>query len=171
MENLLTLLGALLGLGLAHVVSNAMKKYLKPKIKFKKEKDNAIIPQYQTEGAAGFDFHSIEDMVILPGETKIVSTGLSVEVPKGWELQVRCRSSIAAKTSVRLANGVGTVDSDYRGVVGVILHNTGEYNFEIKEGDRVAQGVMKRSPKVEIVEVTELSKSKRDKGGFGSTGK
>lgn len=164
-------IGVAIGLWIAHVVSKKVSNYTNPVIKFKIEDPSAKVPSYQTKGAAGFDFYAIEDCQIKPKETKIIPTGLSAEVPDGYELQIRCRSSIAAKTKIRVANGVGTVDSDYRGLIGVILDNTGDEVFNISKGDRIAQGVVARSLQPKIKEVKSLSSTKRGAGGFGSTGK
>lgn len=158
-------------------------------VKFKKLHEDAIIPQYQTKGAAGFDFHAIDNVHIPNGLTTIIKTGLSVEIPEGYELQIRSRSGLATKY-ITVANSPGTIDSDYRGEIGIILvnnkpqrrtepikiggpiHNNPDLYFTIKKGDRIAQGVIAIVPKVNIIETTEdLSITERGEGGFGSTNK
>lgn len=143
---------------------------------FKKEHDDAVIPTYGSSRAAGFDFYSTERSIILPGERKLISTGLSLEMlpPKGYlsELQVRPRSGMALKHGVTVLNAPGTVDEDYRGIIGIILLNTSREAFTVEVGDRIAQGVVTILPEyVEISEADELSETERGAGGFGSTGK
>ena len=140
-------------------------------VKIKKLNDNAVVPQYQTEGAAGFDFHSTEEKLIMPGETALIATGLSVELPLDVELQVRPRSGMSAKSKVRVANSPGTIDSDYRGEIKIILDNTGLTPYTINVGDRIAQGVLAPVFRAEFVVVEELGDTERGAGGFGSSGK
>jgi dUTP pyrophosphatase len=140
------------------------------KVKVKKLNELARIPKYQSSGAAGFDFHSTEDLVIMPGETKLVGTGLSFELEEDVELQVRPRSGLSAKTGVRVANAPGTVDSDFSGEVKIILHNTGTTPFTVSVGDRIAQGVICPVFRAEFEQVDELSVTARGSSGFGSTG-
>ena|ERR1035437_7784348 len=155
-------------------------------VKIKKLHPDAVIPKYQSKGASGFDLHALEDITISPGDTKLVKTGLVVAVQEGFELQVRPRSGLSLKTSLRVANSPGTVDSDFRGEVCVIMQNTDEvessyneftgdtthYNeIHIKKGDRIAQGVICPVIKVEFVEVDDLDATERGSGGYGSTGK
>lgn len=135
----------------------------------KKVSDLAIIPKYQTEGSAGFDLSAVEDTIILPGESTIIKTGLSVAVPPGFELQIRSRSGLAAKHMVSVLNSPGTVDSDFRGEIGVILMNSSPMVFTVCKGDRIAQGVVAAVEQVSFYEVDELDETSR-KGGFGSTG-
>jgi len=137
-------------------------------IKIQKAHEDAIIPKYQTKGAAGFDFHAIEDFTLLEGQTSLIKTGLVFEVPEGYELQIRSRSGLALKHGVFVLNGPGTIDSDYRGEVGIILTNAGK-NFTIKKGDRIAQGVINAIIQAEFEEALEVSETGRGKGGFGST--
>ena len=143
------------------------------RVSFKKLSPDAVTPEYQTKGAAGFDFHAIEDMEINPRQTVLVKTGLSVEIPEGFELQVRPRSGMSLKTKMRVANSPGTVDSDYRGEVCIIMENMGMLGslpYQIKKGDRVAQGVI--CPVFQAVFIEQdLSETERGEGGFGSTGK
>lgn len=143
---------------------------MKTKVFFKKLSDKAVIPNYQSAGAAGFDFVSAETVTIKGHETVIVKTDLAIELPAWLELQVRCRSGIAYKTPLIVKNAPGTVDSDYRGNIGIILHNLSDEPFTVTEGQRIAQGVIARVEQVEIIEATELSDTERGTGGFGSTG-
>jgi len=140
-------------------------------VKFKKfdESKDLFIPEYKSEGASGMDVMSIEDVFIPPNETRIVKTNLAVEVPIGHELQIRSRSGIAAKNGVFVLNGVGTLDSDYRGELMVILHNVGKSIFKINIGDRIAQMVLAKVERMEFY-ADKLSETDRDFGGFGSTG-
>ncbi len=141
------------------------------KAKIVKFYDDAIIPQYQTAGAAGFDFcaHLAAPVTLKPGEIYAFDTGVGVELPAGYELQIRSRSGLAYKHSVTLLNGIGTIDSDYRGEMRVLLKNHGDHDFVVEPGMRIAQGVIAQYAHIEWEEVTELSKSDRT-GGFGSTG-
>lgn len=145
------------------------------KVKIKKLHPDAVIPAYATPGAAGFDLVALTDITLFSGETKLIKTGLSVEIPQGFEMQVRPRSGTSLKTPLRVANSPGTIDSDYRGEVCVIMTHTGQPfwpgPFEVKKGERIAQGVI--CPVVQAqFEVTEdLSVTDRGAGGFGSTGK
>lgn len=139
-------------------------------VKIKKLVPEAIVPSYQSTQAAGFDFHSVDSVVIMPNETKLVGTGLSFEVPDGLELQVRPRSGLSAKTGIRVSNSPGTVDSDFRGEVKVILHNTGIIPFTVNTGDRIAQGVISPVYQANFEVVEELNETERGANGFGSTG-
>jgi dUTP pyrophosphatase len=140
-------------------------------LKFKRLSPSAILPTYGSEGAAGFDFYVSEEAVSPSGKTIKVHTGWAVEVPKGYELQIRPRSGTSLKTGLMIKNSPGTIDSDYRGEVCILVYNTGErYGHCINRGDRIAQGVLKKVPEVEIVEVEDLSETKRGGGSFGSTG-
>ena len=144
------------------------------KIKIKKLHEDAVIPKYQTTGAAGFDLHALEDMYIPAGHTKLVKTGLSFEIPVGFELQVRPRSGVSLKTKLRIANSPATIDSDYRGDVGIIVDNVIDKDnvfssLKINKGDRIAQGVICPIVQAEFEECNELSDTSRGSGGFGST--
>jgi len=141
------------------------------KIKVKKLSELAEIPAYQTEEAAGFDLHSIDDVVIKAGERKLISTGLAFEIPKGYEIQIRPRSGLAYKHGITVLNTPGTIDSDYRGEIKVLLINHSNEDFEIKVGERIAQAVIKEVIQAEFEEVEVLSETKRGEKGFGSTGK
>lgn len=140
-------------------------------VKVKILNPGAIIPKYQTEEAAGFDLHSVEEKTIKAGERDVVKTGLAVALPKGYELQVRPRSGLALKNGVTVLNTPGTVDSDYRGELMVILLNTSKEDFIIKKGDRIAQAVIKEILQADFAVVDELDSTGRGTGGFGSTGK
>ena len=141
------------------------------KLKIKKLNTEAVIPAYQTKEAAGFDLHSIEDVVINPGERKLIGTGLAFEIEYGYEVQIRPRSGLAYKHGITVLNTPGTIDSDYRGEIKVLLINLGSELFEIKKGERIAQAVVAPVIQAEIIEVDELSDTQRGSGGFGSTGK
>lgn len=150
-------------------------------LEVKKLDEKAVIPAYAHKGDAGFDLSAIvlektsdsytDKTTILPGQKYIARTGLAFAVPQGYELQVRPRSGLAYKHGITVINSPGTVDSGYRGEVMVILLNTGTEPFEIKTGDRIAQAVINKLPKVIIREVEDLDKTERGSGGFGSTGK
>lgn len=139
-------------------------------INIKKLHDDAIIPKYQTEGSAGFDLHVVESYWVRSGETKLLDTGLAFEIPLGYELQLRLRSGIGLKTPLKLANGVGTIDSDYRDSVKLIIQNTGIDDEFVEKHTRLAQGIIAPVIKAEFIEVNELSNTDRNIGGFGSTG-
>ena len=127
------------------------------------------LPKYETEGSAGMDIASNEDYILKPERRTIISTGLFVEIPQGYELQVRPRSGMAAKYGITVLNAPGTIDSDYRGEIGVILYNSGQSNYEIKKGDKIAQLVLAPITQAEWEVVENLSSTKRGEGGFGST--
>jgi dUTP pyrophosphatase len=141
-------------------------------IKFKRvgENQGVELPSYQTEGAAGMDVRSNESLTVQVGQTVLVSTGFAMEIPSGFEAQIRPRSGLAAKHGITLLNSPGTIDHDYRGEVKVILTNLGHSPFEISVGDRIAQMVIARYEKCDIEEVVELSETDRGAGGFGHTG-
>jgi len=128
------------------------------------------LPAYATEGAAGMDVVSAEDVTIAPGGRHAVATGLSVAIPAGYEIQVRPRSGLALKHGISVPNSPGTVDSDYRGEVKIILINHGAEGFDIRRGDRVAQLVVAPVTRASWVAVEELDATARGEGGFGSTG-
>lgn len=133
------------------------------------------LPAYQTSGAAGMDLLAAIDaahpLTLAPGARALVPTGLTIELPQGYEAQVRPRSGLALKNGVTVLNSPGTVDSDYRGEVGVILANLGEGPFEIRRGDRIAQIVFAAAPQATLIEVKTITNTARGNGGFGSTGK
>jgi len=129
-------------------------------------------PKYETDGAAGMDLRArVDDPVTLqPGERALIPTGLRIELPVGYEAQVRARSGLAAKHGIGLVNGIGTIDSDYRGEIKICLINWGEGSFTINDGDRIAQMVIAKYVKAEISVVDSLSDTERGEGGFGHTG-
>lgn len=133
----------------------------------------AIIPEYKTSGAAGCDVCAFlnEDVVLKAGEYKMIPTGLSFSIPEGYEIQVRPRSGLAAKNGVTVLNTPGTIDSDYRGEVKVILINLGKEDFVIKNGERIAQLIVAPVTIGKFISVSELDSTERGTGGFGSTGK
>ena len=130
------------------------------------------LPAYETPGSAGMDVRAaVEEPLLLPrGEIALVPTGLAIEVPEGFEMQVRPRSGLAAKHGITLPNSPATIDSDYRGEVRVIVQNLGSEPFVIERGMRIAQMVLQRVPRVEWVETGELTATSRESGGFGHTG-
>lgn len=128
------------------------------------------LPAYATSGAAGMDVVSAEDVVLAPGARHAVATGLSMAIPAGFEIQVRPRSGLALKHGISAPNAPGTIDSDYRGEVKIILINHGDQPFEILRGDRVAQLVLAPVVQGSWMEVEELDATERGEGGFGSTG-
>ena len=141
-------------------------------------KSNNNLPAYETDGAAGMDLRAFlpENNIIQikPGERVLSDTGLYIELPKGYEVQVRPRSGLALKKGITVLNTPGTVDSDYRNSIGIILINLGNDVFEIKNGDRIAQLVLNEAPQIKWKEVSEkedLSSTTRGLNGFGSTGK
>ncbi|MEO8912201.1 MAG: dUTP diphosphatase [Candidatus Saccharimonas sp.] len=141
-------------------------------IQIKKIRDNAVLPAYQTSQAAGMDLVACiaSQITIAPHSRLIVPTGIAIALPVGYEAQVRGRSSLAAKFGVMPANGVGTIDADYRGEIGVILLNTRNEPFSVTPGMRIAQMVIARYEQAELVEVEELDETERGAGGYGSTG-
>ena len=138
------------------------------KVKVVKSHPDAVIPEYKTEGAAGFDFHIIED-VTLSNSSKVVPTGLKMEIPKGFELQIRPRSGLSLKTTLMIPNSPGTIDSDYRGEIGIIACSRGGKLINLNKGDRIAQGVIVPIEQVEFEQCEELSDTERGEGAYGST--
>lgn len=128
------------------------------------------LPAYATEGAAGMDVVSAEDVTLAPGARHAVATGLSMAIPQGYEIQVRPRSGLALKHGISVPNTPGTIDSDYRGELKVILINLGSEPFVIQRGDRVAQLVLAPVVQAAWDEVAQLDATERGEGGFGSTG-
>ena len=143
------------------------------KVLIKKLNPSVQLPSYKTSGASGMDLMAyIEKPINLkPGKACLVPTGLSVAFPEEYEIQIRPRSGLAAKNNISILNTPGTIDSDYRGEIKIILFNHSNENFIIKNNDRVAQMVLTPIIKMELEETSELPKSIRGKGGFGSTGK
>lgn len=165
-------------------------------VKIRKLSPDVVIPAYACDGDSGFDLVSVADVIIAPGETALVPTGLAFEIPDGYELQIRPRSGVSLKTKLRVANSPGTVDASYRGEVCVIVDNimpphthafdsavsvdgSGWVDLDknvtigsyiIRKGDRIAQGVIAPVSRAEFTVVDELSETERGTGGFGSTG-
>lgn len=130
------------------------------------------LPRYMSTQAAGMDLAADigESILIEPGKRKSIPTGISIALPEGYEAQIRPRSGLALKHGITVLNSPGTIDPDFRGEICIILINLGEETFEIKKGDRIAQMVINKVEKAELIEVTELPYSQRSSGGFGSTG-
>jgi dUTP pyrophosphatase len=128
------------------------------------------LPVYATSGSAGFDFYSVEDALIKSKDVVVIKTGISLEIPQGFELQVRSRSGLAAKNKIFVLNAPGTIDSDYRGEVCIILANLSDQDFLVSKGDRIAQGVVSRYEKVQFTLSKSLSETDRGSNGFGSSG-
>ena len=143
------------------------------KVIVKIKSDSGILPQYETEGAAGMDLRAyLEETITLePGQRALVPTGLYIELPMGYEAQVRARSGLAIKKGIGLVNGIGTIDCDYRGEVMVALHNHSASIQTVEKGERVAQMVIAPYITAEFDVVDELSDTARGAGGFGSTGR
>jgi len=130
------------------------------------------LPKYATDGSAGMDIYAAveNELVVQSGATVLVPTGFSIELPLGFEAQIRPRSGLAIKNNIGLMNSPGTIDSDYRGEVKIILTNFGRNDFVIKRGDRIAQMIIARYERIEWEETHQLSETERGGGGFGSTG-
>ena len=128
------------------------------------------LPAYATEGAAGMDVLAAVDVVLAPGGRHAVATGLSLAIPAGFEVQVRPRSGLALKHGISLPNAPGTIDSDYRGELKIILINHGSDDFAVRRGDRIAQLVLAPVTRASWLEVDDLDETARGEGGFGSTG-
>ena len=129
-------------------------------------------PEYQTEASAGMDIRAFlnDPIDIHPGKFKLISTGIHIKILPGFEIQVRPRSGLALKKGITVLNSPGTIDSDYRGEIGVILINHSNQTFEVKSGDRIAQLVISKHEKISWKNVNEIDSSTRGEGGFGSTG-
>lgn len=141
------------------------------KIRIINKSDNEI-PDYETVSSAGMDLRAFidENITLKSLERAIVKTGLFIELPTGYEAQIRPRSGLSAKNGITVLNAPGTIDADYRGEIGVILVNLSKDDFNIKSGDRIAQMVIAKHERAEWEEVDELSNTERGSGGFGSTG-
>ncbi len=133
----------------------------------------STVPAYQTSGSAGADICACleERITIAPGARRLIPTGISVEIPEGFEIQVRPRSGLALKHGVTVLNSPGTIDSDYRGEIGIVLYNGGEADFSVETGDRIAQLVCAPVTRAVFVGADSLSETGRGAGGYGSTGK
>src|SRR5262245_23354794 len=140
-------------------------------LKVKKLNPAATLPSYAREGDAGLDLFAVRQLVIEPGRSALVPTGIAIELPPGTEAQVRPRSGLALQHAITVLNTPGTVDEGYRGEVGVILINHGQAAFTVEAGMKVAQMVVSPRVQVSVMEVPELSDTERGAGGFGSTGR
>ncbi|MBJ6726753.1 dUTP diphosphatase [Geomesophilobacter sediminis] len=142
-------------------------------IKIRRLRSASSIPRYMTDQAAGVDLHAAldEPYLLEPGARALVPTGIAIEIPAGYEAQVRPRSGLALRHGIALVNSPGTIDADYRGEIGVIVINHGNEPFRIENGERVAQMVFAKVERCSFVEVEELNETGRGAGGFGSTGK
>jgi dUTP pyrophosphatase len=136
-------------------------------------KSNNPLPKYQTIASAGMDLHAnLNEVITLkPGERKLIPTGLFIELPVGYEAQVRPRSGLALKNGITVLNSPGTVDADYRGEIKVLLINHGSENFEIAHSDRIAQMIIAKHEQIEWESVDDLNDTERGSGGYGSSGK
>ncbi len=139
-------------------------------LSFKRVHSDTVLPAYAHPSDAGMDIRSVDDLVIPVGKRALVKTGLVINLPLGYEAQVRPRSGLALKQGVTVLNTPGTIDAGYRGEIGVILINLGEADFEVKKGDRIAQLVVAPVTQPTIVETIEVDVTDRGAGGFGSTG-
>jgi dUTP pyrophosphatase len=141
-------------------------------VDFVKDNPLAVIPEYKSHGAAGMDLSSVENKQVLPGQVCVVDTGLLIELARGYEAQIRPRSGLAAKNGITVLNTPGTIDSDYRGLVKVILINHGKEPFDIQIGDRIAQLVIAKVERAFVCEAKKefMSSTNRGPNGFGSTG-
>jgi dUTP pyrophosphatase len=140
------------------------------KIKIKKLNPNAITPHYAHDGDAGMDVYSTINFSLKPNHRAAIPTGLSFELPKGFEIQIRPKSGIALKAGVTMINAPGTLDSGYRGELKVIMINHSSEDYQIKKGEKIAQIVFARYEEAELEETEEISETARGSGGFGSTG-
>ena len=142
------------------------------KILIKRLSKQVLLPKYETVGSSGMDLAANNEFLIKiePGKTSIVPTGISLAIPRGFEVQIRPRSGLAAKKSISVLNTPGTIDADYRGEIKVILINLGKEVFEVEKGLRIAQMVVSPVVQVKLEEVENLNETERGKGGFGSTG-
>ena len=143
------------------------------KIQVKKISKKALLPHYETKGSSGMDLRANinKDIYLKSKEIKLIPTGIALAIPKNFEIQIRPRSGLAAKNGISIVNTPGTIDSDYRGEIKVILINQSKKKFRIKNGDRIAQMVISPTIKAKIQEVSSLTKTDRGSGGFGSTGR
>lgn len=137
-------------------------------VKVKKLHEDAVIPFKAHKSDAGFDLFAVKDTIIWPFGKKKVETGIAIELPPGYELQVRPRSGLSLKTNTLVI--FGTVDSGYRGEIGIIMTNIGNREFYVNKGDKIAQAVIQKIPDIELVEADELDDGERQESGFGSTG-
>lgn len=137
-------------------------------VRIKKLHNDAVMPVYATNGSAGFDLSALEEVLIYAGQTLVVKTGLAFSIPEGYEMQIRPRSGVTVKTKLRVA--LGTIDSDYRGEVGIIVDNIGDDLKRIGKGERIAQAIISPIKQASFQLVDDLDATDRGLGGFGSTG-
>ena len=149
-----------------------MVKKIRVNVKRKESAKDLPVPAYATSGSSGVDLYAdVEgDFVISPAEIKLISCGIYIELPDGYEAQIRPRSGLSLKHGITLVNTPGTIDSDYRGLINLIVINLGKDAFTIKRGQRLAQMVIKEVTRAELIEIEELSETERAHGGFGHTG-
>lgn len=140
-------------------------------VKIKRVHQNAKVPTFATGCSAGLDCYAPIDDILMPRERKLIPLGFILSIPEGYEAQVRPRSGMALKDGIMVSNSPGTIDADYRGEVGVILWNTSDTEFHIKEGMRICQLVFNRYEVPYFLEVSEVDKTERGEGGFASTGR
>ena len=151
-----------------------MTEEIKIKIKrLSKDFLDVPLPHYATSGSSGMDIRATvkDDVILKSGKVELIPTNISVEIPAGYEIQVRPRSGLAANHSIGILNSPGTIDSDYRGEVKIIMMNFGKEDFKISKGDRIAQLIVSKVYTAKIEEVEDLNSSHRGEGGFGHTGK
>ena len=145
----------------------------KIKVKVVKLADNLVLPKYETIGSAGMDVRAniSEPLILGPLERKLIPLGIKIEIPEGYEVQVRPRSGLALKHGIGMVNSIGTIDSDYRGEIGAIIVNLSKEPYTIQPQERIGQLVLNKVEQIEWEVVEKLSESERGAGGFGSTGK
>lgn len=153
-------------------MSPARENRIRVQVERLPEGEGLPLPAYQTAGAAGMDLHAAiaGEQVIAPGERALIPAGIRIAVPPGYEAQVRPRSGLALSSGLTLLNAPGTIDSDYRGPVAVILFNAGKEPFVVRRGDRIAQMVIAPVCRAELKEISTLDETERSAGGFGHTG-
>lgn len=150
-----------------------MNDFLAVKIQRLRSNSSNQLPCYMTTHSAGMDLYAEiqEDIILYPGERTLIPTGIALELPDGYEVQIRPRSGLALRHGITLVNSPGTIDPDYRGEIAIILINHGTEPFLVKSGDRIAQMVFSRFVRAQFIEVSELGITMRGEGGFGHTGK
>ena len=139
-------------------------------VQFVKLHNNAIVPEYKKNGDSGFDLYGIETVTLQPGEVAIIHTGIAIAIPEGFEVQIRMRSGASLTTPLIIPNAPATIDSGYRGELGIIVRNIGNSEYTVKKGERIVQGVLMPVIRAQFCEVKELPKSDRGSNGYGSTG-
>lgn len=150
------------------IVENPRERII---VKVQKINNDAILPKYAHPTDAGADIFAVEEITIEPHKTEIVKTGIKVAIPGGYEIQIRPRSGLSLKTPLRIPNAPGTIDSDYRGEIGIIMENIGDESYTIKKGDKIAQMIISPVPMIIWEETDTLEETSRGEGGYGSTDK